>query len=229
MAGAYALPNGSNAEIEGLAEVQDLNSQRAIAVLKPAEEASVWDCCAASGGKSLALFENHPGIELYLSDVRENILKNLQERFSRNGIRQYALGVIGLEEPLEELNFYGNLSGQNIRIPKSYFDVIIADVPCSGSGTWGRVPEQMQICSSGNVAGYAHLQRKIVTNALPFLKSGGQLIYITCSVFASENEDQVAHFCLQHGLTEISRQQLEGYSEKADNLFVAVLKKSGST
>ncbi|MCC6684160.1 MAG: RsmB/NOP family class I SAM-dependent RNA methyltransferase, partial [Bacteroidia bacterium] len=93
---AYALPNGSNPQTEGLAEVQDLSSQQVIGFVKVTPGITIWDCCAASGGKSLALADNNSGLNLFVSDMRERILENLQERFTTNGINSYAAAVADL-------------------------------------------------------------------------------------------------------------------------------------
>ena len=108
--------------------VQDKNSQR---VLEPLQLAignrqsaieSAWDCCAASGGKSILLHDHFPQVQLTVSDVRESILHNLKARFSRAGIASYQ-------------SFAADISSPQFRLHKK-FDLIICDAPCSGSGTW---------------------------------------------------------------------------------------------
>lgn len=222
---AYALPNGSNAETEGLAEVQDLSSLRVTEFIQPQKGAKVWDCCAASGGKSLALADKYPEIHLYVSDIRARILENLQARFRVNEVKKYATALVDLSKPLKSLTFLHYPDKRTETIQESYFDLIIVDAPCSGSGTWARSPEQLQQMDEHTVSKYASLQRNIVQHASAFLKNGGQLVYVTCSVFAGENEKQAEFFTAHLGLQLKSKQLLQGTSEGADSMFVAILNK----
>jgi 16S rRNA (cytosine967-C5)-methyltransferase len=219
---AYALPNGCNPQVEGLAEVHDLSSQQATGFFKPASGINVWDCCAASGGKSLALMDRHPGINLYASDVRERILENLQQRFAINGIKTYATAALDLNRQHSRISFTQWPDKKQITVSPHFFDLILVDAPCSGSGTWARTPEQLQQMNEQTIAHYVALQRSIVQNALPFLKPNGQLVYSTCSVFAKENETQSAFFAEHFHLKSITTQLIQGTHHGADTLFVAV-------
>ncbi|MFV1884243.1 MAG: Fmu (Sun) domain-containing protein [Balneola sp.] len=139
--------------------VQDFSSQRVGTFLSDVfleENVRVWDCCAASGGKSIMAYDMNPTIQLTVSDVRESILHNLKNRFETAGIANYDSFQVDLSQPQSILN--------------TPFDVIIADVPCTGSGTWGRTPEQLYYFEEPKIEEYASLQKKIVSNALPHLK-----------------------------------------------------------
>lgn len=201
------------------AVIQDYNSQQTLAILKNEitdkfEIFSVWDCCAASGGKSILAYDLFKNINLTVSDTRKNILKNLSDRFKRAGITNY-------------FSFVADLSAAGaVKAIKNSFDVIIADVPCSGSGTWARTPEQLLFFQQNEIEKYALLQRQIVMNAMPFLKPNGYLLYITCSVFKKENEENVAFFTEKNTLTLINSEYLKGYEVQADTLFVALFKKN---
>ncbi|MGN6267574.1 MAG: Fmu (Sun) domain-containing protein [Ginsengibacter sp.] len=201
------------------AVIQDYNSQQTLAILKNEitdkfEIFSVWDCCAASGGKSILAYDLFKNINLTVSDTRKNILKNLSDRFKRAGITNY-------------FSFVADLSAAGaVKAIKNSFDVIIADVPCSGSGTWARTPEQLLFFQQNEIEKYALLQRQIVMNAMPFLKPNGYLLYITCSVFKKENEENVAFFTEKNTLTLINSEYLKGYEVQADTLFVALIKKN---
>src|SRR5690606_91247 len=116
---------------QGGYEVQDLSSQKTGEFFKPEKWEKWWDCCAASGGKSLMLLDEEPTIKLLVSDVRESILANLDERFNLVGIKNYQKKVLDL-----------TLS-QALLLSHYSFDGIILDAPCSGSGTWGRTPEML--------------------------------------------------------------------------------------
>lgn len=197
----------------GLAEVQDLSSQRTMELI-PARSGEHWyDACAASGGKSLMLMDTIPGVKLTVSDNRESILVNLKERFSRNGILNYSFFVADLTDPKWKPE------------DGTQFDGIIADVPCSGSGTWARTPEQMNIFDEERLDHYVSLQEKITKKLCSLLNAGGKLVYITCSVFKAENEDRVVELENLHGMKSIQSKLYQGTNDGADTLFVALLEK----
>lgn len=194
--------------------IQDLNSQRTIEPLVNIKfqtsnsKLSAWDCCAASGGKSILFHDYFPHSQLTVSDVRETILINLQKRFKRAGIKNYDQFVADVSSPKFSFN--------------KKFDVIICDAPCSGSGTWSRTPEQLIFFGQEKINEYANLQKKIVTNASKALKKDGVLLYVTCSVFKKENEEAVQFIRDHLSLQLKSMQYLKGYDKKADTLFVAL-------
>lgn len=108
----------------------------------------------------------------------------------------------------------------------SAFDFIIADVPCSGSGTWGRTPEQLSFFQASSIETYAALQKKIVSNVIPSIRQNGFLLYITCSVFQKENENNVRWMQQEFNLQLVKQEVIKGYAAKADTMFAALLKKS---
>ncbi len=175
---------------------------------------SVWDCCAASGGKSILAYDLFKNIELTVSDTRKSILENLKKRFAKAGIKNYHSFVADLSISLPEKSI---LEKQ---------DFIIADVPCSGSGTWARTPEQLHFFSKKKIEEYSNLQRKIVSNAIDYLNENGYLLYITCSVFKKENEENVNFFQKNLNLQLVRSNYLEGYEMQADTLFAALFKKN---
>jgi 16S rRNA (cytosine967-C5)-methyltransferase len=102
------------------------------------------------------------------------------------------------------------------------YDLVICDAPCSGSGTWGRTPEQLFFFSIDKLNHYSSLQKKIVSNAVKGLKKGSCLLYITCSVFIAENEEVVNFIQKQFALQLVNQQYYVGYDKKADTLFAAL-------
>lgn len=202
------------------AMIQDLSSQRTGDWMQmalhaiPSPFVTAWDCCAASGGKSMMLFDLHEKLDLVVSDVRENILHNLEKRFREHGIHNYEAIVADLSK--KPPVFSGT----------STFQLIIADVPCSGSGTWGRTPEQLFFFEEEKIYEYASLQRKIMPNVVPQLQPGGFLLYITCSVFKEENEAQVQWLKEKFHLREVKMECIKGYDKKADTMFAALLQKT---
>lgn len=197
--------------------VQDYSSQRTIGMLDnyklqtTNDKLTTWDCCAASGGKSILLYDRLSGkIDLTVSDVRESILQNLKKRFAEAGIKNYHAFVADLSRPVPSHQQY---------------DLIIADVPCTGSGTWSRTPEQLYYFDKKKIADYAGLQKKIVTNVAEHIKPGGYFLYITCSVFKQENEETVACINENLRLQLLKTEVLKGYDQKADSMFTALFQR----
>ncbi len=202
-------------------QVQDLSSQMAATYLEAKPNDKVWDCCAASGGKSLLLHHIEPNVELYVSDVRESILKNLETRFADWGIRKYEHAVLNLENELpNKLPFSCNKT-----IGHGYFDTILLDAPCTGSGTWRRQPERLSQISEAEINQYAKKQKTIASNIIPYLKPTGKLIYMTCSLYADENEKQVAILCKEFNLELVEDEYLNVFEQGGDCLYVAVMRK----
>lgn len=218
--GAVCLPNHTKIENELVINkevvVQDLSSQRVgellavnkSQILNQKSAISVWDCCAASGGKSILAKDILGSIALTVSDIRASIIANLKKRFREAGLNHYRSFI----------------ADATTAAPDAKFDLVIADVPCSGSGTWARTPEQLLYFSPSQIASYATVQKCIVTNATRYIKPGGFLLYITCSVFEKENEKQVEQM-REAGLQLVEQKLITGYRHKADTMFAALLKK----
>ncbi|MES2419521.1 MAG: RsmB/NOP family class I SAM-dependent RNA methyltransferase [Bacteroidota bacterium] len=210
-----ALPNGVKLEQiisdPRLYQVQDLSSQKTGDYFKPQKYDYWWDCCAASGGKSLLLHHLEPNIELLVSDIREKSLQNLEERFKQAGIKKYHQKVIDLLQNNEQtLHHYE-------------FDGILVDAPCSGSGTWGRTPEMLYYFEKYKIENYIKLQKAIAGNVIKYLKPAKPLIYMTCSVFKAENEEVVEFLINNFDLKLEKMALIKGYYDKADSMFVARL------
>ncbi len=196
----------------GFFEIQDLNSQKISNFLEPKKNDVWWDACAASGGKSLALIDKEEDIHLLATDVRENILKNYSIRMRKVGFQGFNTQMI-------------DLSKKSID-PSERFEGILADVPCTGSGTWSRSPENLLKNHRAKVTEiFQPLQRKIVHNVINHLRAGGILIYSTCSVFKAENEENVDYFLKNLPLKLKQKELLKGYEKKSDSLFVASFEK----
>jgi len=208
-----AMPNGTRLEHifpnQHWFEVQDLSSQQTAQFFKPNKWEHWWDACAASGGKSLLLHDLQPDLKLVVSDIRESILANLDERFIQAGLRKYQKKLVDLTKNVDpELHDYE-------------FDGIILDAPCSGSGTWGRTPEMISQFQDFKIQAFQNLQQSIVRNVVKYLKPGKPLIYITCSAFKAENEDMIDFLTTEFGFKLEGKTILNGYAHKADTMFVA--------
>jgi 16S rRNA (cytosine967-C5)-methyltransferase len=108
-------------------------------------------------------------------------------------------------------------------LPKAGVDLIIADVPCTGSGTWARTPEWLKAFDLEMIAEYQNTQKSIVTNLPLHLNANGYLLYITCSVFKQENEE-VVEFLETNCQMELVKQAVV-HEQGGDYLFAALLKK----
>ena len=209
------------------AVVQDLNSQRVGEFLSgytanAGDRMRVWDCCAASGGKSIMAKDILRNIDLSVSDVRESILVNLKKRFQKAGLTNYKSFIADLSHNSPEHGLNTNktfVDGQTV----GEFDLIIADLPCTGSGTWSRSPEQLYFFKPEAIEKYSQLQRNILANVLPHLAKTGKLLYITCSVFRKENEEIVSFLVDRFSLKIERMEVLKGYETKADTMFAALL------
>jgi 16S rRNA (cytosine967-C5)-methyltransferase len=211
-----ALPNGTKIEVvvpeKSWYEVQDASSQQTGELFHPQPHQRWWDCCAASGGKSILLKDKQPGVQLLVSDVRRSILENLQQRFATAGVKHFEARVADLTAE----NFPASMGSQQ-------FDGIILDAPCSGSGTWGRTPESISFFKKDEIGKYQQLQKKIAHNVAPFVKKGGSLIYITCSVFKQENEEVVKYI---EEISDLRKQEggvIAGYGKGADTMYAVRL------
>jgi 16S rRNA (cytosine967-C5)-methyltransferase len=135
----------------------------------------IWDCCAAPGGKTLVLAYRHPGAELLASDVSAKRLRGLTERLKN----------IPTPRILEA-------DASSLPEAEGHFDLILCDVPCSGTGTLGRNPEIKERLQPADLSRQAKRQREILSAALLRLAPGGKLVYSTCSLEPEENERVVA-------------------------------------
>ena len=209
-----SLPNG--AKIDAVLPpdcyvVQDASSQHTGQLFNPGKNELWYDCCSGAGGKSLLLKDLEPGVRLTVSDLRESIIHNLQSRF-----RQYRhiLPVAHVTDVSNKVLLDKALGGKQ-------FDNIICDAPCSGSGTWARTPEQLYFFDPTTLSAFAARQKTIATNVSRYLKPGGKLFYITCSVFKTENEEVVDHILRETGLQLVQSELINGIGIHADSMFVA--------
>lgn len=218
---AFAMPNSTKIDdiitLNTEAVVQDLSSQQVAELLKlvpvPASGIRLWDCCAGSGGKTILAFDVLKKVNITVSDKREQILVNLNKRFKEAGIGHYQ-------------SLLADMSIGSGRQPAKYnYDLIIADVPCSGSGTWGRTPEWLHFFETASIDTYSNLQKKIVANAIPHVVKGGYFLYITCSVFRKENEEVVELIQANTELELVKMEVLKGYHRKADTMFAALFRR----
>jgi 16S rRNA (cytosine967-C5)-methyltransferase len=210
------LPNGFKVEDYFTPDreivIQDYNSQRVAGFLQPGPPETIpqffWDACAASGGKSILAHDLYPEMELFVSDIRDSIIRNLRSRFKTADIKKYHAFLVDLARQTPPASAAGA-------------DLVLVDAPCTGSGTWGRTPEDAWFFNPEKIHRYSEVQKSILGNIAAELSPDASLVYCTCSVFKKENEEMSAFMRDTLGLKEQARENLKGYDMRADTLFAA--------
>ncbi len=220
--------------LTGKFEVQDEGSQMLGLLLAPKRNDMVVDFCAGAGGKTLMLgaMMNSQG-RLYAWDVSEKRLTNLKPRLKRSGLSNVQPQLIAHENDTKGKRLAGKI------------DRVLVDAPCSGLGTLRRNPDLKFRQSPQSVAELNVKQAAILDSAARLLKSGGRLVYATCSLLHIENQDIVQAFLASHPdftllpASEVLRQQhialpmgdyleLSPQSHNTDGFFAAVLERKAA-
>ena len=167
---------------KGQVEVQDEGSQLAalLSCAKPGDQ--VLDLCAGAGGKSLAMaaMMGNQG-QIYATDSDGRRLMPIFDRLERAGVRN-----VQVRAPKGKQDILSDLTGR--------CDIVFVDAPCSGSGAWRRNPDAKWRMRPGALDQRRKDQMQALEQATQFVKPGGRIIYVTCSVLKAENEDQIAAF-----------------------------------
>jgi 16S rRNA (cytosine967-C5)-methyltransferase len=213
---------------KGWFEVQDLGSQIAATAAGEVKGKQVLDLCAGGGGKTLALagaMGNTGQIYAYDSDARR--LADTIRRGDRAGVRNLQVRSPVNPEPLQGL--------------EGKMDVVFIDAPCSGAGSWRRHPDTKWRLTPDTLEKRQADQDTVLDAGAPFVKPGGRMVYVTCSVLPEEDEDRVTAFLartpgfalapatadpkLTRYLTPDGFLRLTPCSSGTDGFFVAVLEK----
>ena len=172
--------------IKGAVEVQDEGSQLAalLTAAKPGEQ--VIDLCAGAGGKTLALAAMMDGKgRLIATDSDKRQLAPIHERLSRAGVHN-----ADIRAPKGE--------GETLADIRASADLVVIDAPCTGTGTWRRNPDAKWRMRPGALEIRLREQAEVLDRAVPLVKPGGRIAYITCSVLPPENGAQVKAFLTRH-------------------------------
>ncbi len=165
---------------DGTLEVQDEASQVVSLLCDAQPGMQVLDYCAGAGGKSLSLAATMQNKgNLTLSDIHPHRLQRAKERLRRAGVTTYQLKDI-----VKDNSWFKRQHNR--------FDRVLVDAPCTGTGTWRRNPDLKNRLTPIDLEELTALQQKILGMAQQFVKPGGRLIYVTCSVLEAENNSQVA-------------------------------------
>ena len=213
---------------KGWFEVQDLGSQIAATCAGEVKGKQVLDLCAGGGGKTLALagaMGNTGQIYAYDSDARR--LADTIRRGDRAGVRNLQIRSPVNPDPLKGL--------------EGKMDVVFIDAPCSGAGSWRRHPDTKWRLTPETLDRRMADQDAVLDAGAPFVKPGGRMVYVTCSVLPEEDEDRVAAFLartegfvvspatddpkLTRYLTAEGYLRLSPHTSGTDGFFVAVLEK----
>ena len=168
---------------KGHFEVQDEGSQQVALLVDAKAGERVIDFCAGAGGKTLAIaatMENKGRILAW--DISEKRLSQIAIRLKRAGVGNVQTHVL-----LSESDAF-------IKRHKATADKVLVDAPCSGSGTWRRNPDLKWRFTQQDLDEVVAVQQSILQSAGRLVKTGGRLIYATCSVFKAENEQQIENF-----------------------------------
>lgn len=171
------------AYLKGWFEIQDQGSQIVAALAGAKEGEQVLDLCAGAGGKTLALaaiMGNSGQIFAYDSDRKR--LAPIYDRLKRNGVRN---AQVRAPNP----GALDDLAGK--------MDRVVVDAPCTGTGTWRRRPDTKWKLTADLLAQRQSEQAALLVEAARYLRPGGTLVYITCSILSEENDDQIAAFLAQ--------------------------------
>lgn len=170
--------------LKGWFEVQDEGSQCAALLAGAQAGEQVLDLCAGAGGKTLvmaATMENHGQIFAYDSD--RSRLAPIYDRLKRGGVRN-----VQVRAP--NPGALDDLTGR--------MDRVIIDAPCTGSGTWRRRPDAKWKLTLAQLAARTAEQDAILAEGARFVRPGGALVYITCSILPDENDGRTAAFLAAH-------------------------------
>ena len=197
--------NGSTAYRDGFVELQDGSSQAAMEALYMPDGARVLDYCAGGGGKILALAARQSGT-WFAHDADPRRMKDLPARAERAGCTVSCLST-------------------SETVAQAPYDLVLCDVPCSGSGTWRCAPEAKWRLTPERLAELTGLQAAILSEAATLVRPGGVLAYTTCSVLACENADVIAEFLSNSEGWKLEFDRSWPISDDGDGFYLAHLRK----
>ena len=201
----------------GWFEMQDEGSQLVAALVQAKPGDKGIDFCAGAGGKTLALaaqMENRGRILAW--DTSGKRLGQMRPRLGRAGVSNVQSRVLKSERD------------NVVKRHRDSADWVLLDVPCTGTGTWRRSPDLRRRTTPEALAEVQEHQRAILESAARLVKSGGRLIYATCSILPEENEHQVEAFLESHaGFTRTAEDlRLYPHTHGTDGFFGSVMQKA---
>ena len=200
---------------KGYFEVQDASSQLVAEYLDVAPGMKVIDTCAGAGGKTLHLasFMKNKG-QIIAMDIYESKLKKLKIRARRNKVHKIDTRVIDSTKPIKKL--YNKA------------DRVLIDAPCSGIGVLRRNPDSKWKLQPEFLDNIKKVQQDILQKYSKMVKSGGKLVYATCSVLPSENQNQITEFLVSESGKDfklIKDNKVFAHTSGFDGFYMALLEK----
>jgi len=200
---------------KGYFEVQDASSQLVAEYLDVAPGMKVIDTCAGAGGKTLHLasFMKNKG-QIIAMDIYESKLKKLKIRARRNKVHNIDTRVIDSTKPIKKL--YNKA------------DRVLIDAPCSGIGVLRRNPDSKWKLQPEFLDNIKKVQQDILQKYSKMVKSGGKLVYATCSVLPSENQNQITEFLVSESGKDfklIKDNKVFAHTSGFDGFYMALLEK----
>ena len=200
---------------EGFFEVQDASSQLVAYFLDVKPGMRVVDTCAGAGGKTLhlaSLMENKG--QLIAMDIYESKLKQLKIRAKRNGVFNAEYRVIDSTKAIKKLH--------------EKADRVLIDAPCSGLGVLKRNPDSKWKLQPEIIDNIKKVQEEVLTNYSKIVKPGGKLVYATCSILPSENQEQIKKFLSSEqgkNFTFVKDSSILAHQTGFDGFYMALLEK----
>jgi 16S rRNA (cytosine967-C5)-methyltransferase len=200
---------------DGLFEVQDASSQLVAYFLDVQPGMRVVDTCAGAGGKTLhlaSLMENKG--QLIAMDLYESKLKQLKLRAKRNGAFNIEPRVIEGTKSIKKLH--------------EKADRVLIDAPCSGLGVMKRNPDSKWKLQPEFIENIKKVQAEVLENYSKIVKPGGKMVYATCSILPSENEEQIKRFLSTDSgknFTFIKDKKVLAYESGFDGFYMALLER----
>lgn len=193
----------SSAYSRGIVELQDAAPQAAVEALPVRDGMRILDYCAGGGGKTLAIAAR-ANLSLFAHDALPQRMNDLAARAARAGISvtRLATGDLARQEP---------------------FDLVLTDVPCSGTGTWRRAPAAKWTLDPARLAALTASQDRILAAAADLVAPGGWLVYMTCSLLRRENRDRVDAFLASRPAFALRHERLFTPLEGGDGFYAAHL------
>lgn len=216
----------TKAFVKGWIDIQDEGSQLIAHVCGAKPGMQVLDYCAGAGGKTLALASamERKG-RIVAMDTEERRLEKGRERFRKAKVSD----IIEIRPLSDERH------RKWLRRQKETFDVVLLDVPCTGTGTWRRNPDMRWKLYGPSLDALVQIQTEILDKTAICVKKGGRLVYATCSLLPDENENQVAAFLERHPSFEVvpvdpalgnPYLRLTPHRHATDGFFAAVMQKN---
>ncbi len=194
----------AQAYLDGVVEIQDLSVQRACSAVTWPASGRILDYCAGGGGKTLAIAD-HSKAQLFAHDANPQRMTDLAERAARAGVRYTALKTAEVAR-------------------SAPYDLVLCDVPCSGSGTWRRDPEAKWRLTEDRLTELGRVQREILHKAQDLVGPGGRVVYMTCSLLNAENRSVVEEALNRPGWQLLQDRHFSPLTE-SDGFYLAEMQK----